>query len=846
MASREREYAELRGLLSQLGSHFLGSDLGESSECLSKAKLREVAVSGTMAGLRDSISHLAECARCSFLLRAYRAEMIRRTVPFQWTVELTQGPNQSSLGLPEASDAHAFPYRALGYIDLSSSRFHFCDGRDQWIAMPMNVRVNIVVDPIVRKFAIVVLDAPESFVGCSFDYGMGPRELERDGKSGAFELRMDLEAEAYDGVRAVLNGGYGTLVFSVFDELGVAELLQRHRAIEREADYVLPSGFHSDTHINVGKLCHEEQAMQQIASAFEKVFDSVEFDTIVTNGWAMATIARRIAHRQQQRDSESEVREIMFTEYEDPKPIEDLQKGCRALILVDVQVTGALLEKLAAIVERAGGVVVGKGALVQAFSKEIACTPFVPSLASVQMKLYRHEECVRCDLLTVGRFNSLSNRVIVQSGKATSPSFFLDEHPEAVGFWNLIEAADAYEHHRVERGIVHYRAFVDTKRLLSHEEVGAEVMDRMHGELRRAEVSPDAIIVPNRSRSKLLASKLRGALTCGRSNNIALIAAKRLGHQWVLSKKAQGFIRGRNVLLVDCAIGHGKTLDQLAMIASRCGARSVCGAVILSRLFEDCEEALKRRWHAGFIRLFHFPVQPVIIRGHDSTLCPVCQEREEVKRAADELTSSSAREAVAGLAKRYDKRAPRQKRPMRHEQQVLFLKEPHEFLTKCSPKVASGITLHALYSSMNNSMAPLILPELGCSSIPVRNRAAMLEHLPKGVLEWDRDVLMHDLEKCLKSEANRTIWTATAGFLAREGKVDWLERLEGLLSRSEQLQTELSPQFWQRVCGHLSFTLRDAPSQRDQCARIVDSLIPQSPSGVVEARLQQVRECLQV
>ena len=47
-------------------------------------------------------------------------------------------------------------------------------------------------------------------------------------------------------------------------------------AIERAYDYVLPSGLHSDTHVRVGKLCHSEERLKEVAGALHRLFSDVE------------------------------------------------------------------------------------------------------------------------------------------------------------------------------------------------------------------------------------------------------------------------------------------------------------------------------------------------------------------------------------------------------------------------------------------------------------------------------------------------------------------------------------------------------------------------------------------
>ena len=46
--------------------------------------------------------------------------------------------------------------------------------------------------------------------------------------------------------------------------------------------------------------------------------------------------------------------------------------------------------------------------------------------------------------------------------------------------------------------------------------------------------------------------------------------------------------------------------------------------------------AFRERLAGGFHRLYHLPIRPVLIHGHKADLCPICQRKAAVSKAAQE------------------------------------------------------------------------------------------------------------------------------------------------------------------------------------------------------------------
>src|SRR5438309_7648659 len=72
------------------------------------------------------------------------------------------------------------------------------------------------------------------------------------------------------------------------------QILRDAEAIETQCDYVLPNGLHSDTHINLGRICRSESTLAPIVRVLDEMLTGRNFDTLVSTSWALATIARRL------------------------------------------------------------------------------------------------------------------------------------------------------------------------------------------------------------------------------------------------------------------------------------------------------------------------------------------------------------------------------------------------------------------------------------------------------------------------------------------------------------------------------------------------------------------------
>jgi len=138
----------------------------------------------------------------------------------------------------------------------------------------------------------------------------------------------------------------------------------------------------------------------------------------------LSTIARRVADMRNRRASSFTVREIMYEGYVDPMPVEDMPDGCRAVVLVDVSVTGRLLSRLTQSVERFGGQVIGRGVIVTAVHPLATQEPDVRSLCKLKMALSRTGDTPALRWRERRYFNPLSNCMTRKRETGRSPTSF--------------------------------------------------------------------------------------------------------------------------------------------------------------------------------------------------------------------------------------------------------------------------------------------------------------------------------------------------------------------------------------------------------------------------------------
>jgi orotate phosphoribosyltransferase/hypoxanthine phosphoribosyltransferase len=727
-------------------------------------------------------------------------------------------------------------------IHLETLSIEVADDPDDNFYHPMYLRVVVLHDRQANFVNIAVRDVPATIRAVNLTTPLGEHAVTRENASDDFDFECPLttftacldEATAKETLISWLRLGTVKLSFIAdpASHLRVEALLEEAGAIERDFDYELPSGLHSDTHINAGKLCYSETAITRMAAAFDSLFKDVPFDTIVTNGWAMSTIARRISDRRSLGSPTRIIQDVVCEDSASPSLCVDLFPENRVLILTDVVVTGAQLRRIRAIVERTGATVVGAGAI--ALAEPIRATgplSFKP-LLHLQMTIWDPADGLP-EMMTSREkrvFNPVSGTMTRRAPQARSPSEFLEYDANALQFWEYIEKTGALEQHRRE-GSTHYLAFVNMQRLLTDNVLAEELVHRLRLRVREQLERPDIVLVPGRPRSLLFARLLVDSFRHDGGLSIELVVARRVRRKgtqrfapstWVIPQEHRRQLRGKQVLLVDAAVGHGTTVDGLGRQVAALGPSLLCVAVLLSRLSEGCEAAFNARLSGGFASLFRLPIPPRIIRGEDPSMCPVCSRIRAIREVARASGVEAVQRWAEHLGQGFRRRDAVQGSSASGEVQLPLFPGGDHFLQRCHSAVASGVTLHALNAAMTNGMAPLKLPELFNSRIPSRNRAGIALHLPEAALTWSGECLRSDLTRFLRDHQGPRVWAAVAELLARTGSWQWLEYLPELLRKTRRSKQRKLASFF----NHLA------------CSAVLTKAMHPEHEGIMRVRLE--------
>jgi adenine/guanine phosphoribosyltransferase-like PRPP-binding protein len=706
--------------------------------------------------------------------------------------------------------------QVLGRISLETLEFRASIDESDWRSHPLYVRVNIVLDFDLSLISVGILDVPPEIRGASVQGPFGWMRLSRDAEEESLDLdeffkRENIPNTSYRSLDAFLSyfeGGRMRIRFesdpllprSELDEANIADLLFRLGVVERDGPYWLPDNLRTDTYINIGKLCRHNFAIEAIATALHDRFARERFDCIVAHGWAMGAIGRRLAEMRGRCGKQPE--DIVCIGYDPPMLMADILPESRVLLLVDVVVSGHLVRELERRVIDLGAAVAGVGAVVCADSDGIRVPHGIQSLCSITMRLGAgakdHRSAAPAHEWVFNPFSCTMTKCVRES---RSPSEFLQENHEVASFWRLVDQVDAYQLHKKE-GNSHYIAFVDTLQLLQAKKVGDELVEELCQRVEANFADPDLVLVPGkRARGRILGQRVVRRLVQSRRGQPVMVVASWGKGRWRIQPQDLAKFPNSRVLVVDTAIGHGRTIESLCNLAASLQATGVGAAVLISRLPESGEVGLDHRLPDGFISLYHLPIQPFVIRGSRKDLCPVCAEKAAVRSAMreewgrglfDQWEKWLSRLPVTRTGDIDSGRLTRERR----EQLTLFPSATHAFLKHCRPKTAGAITLHSLGAAKMNGMASLVLPELQDSGLTPRVKAAMVEHLPPRVLEWSGTSLERELEEVLATSDRPGLWRATARVMARERYSQWYEYLGEALQRFQQLRREPSGVFW--------------------------------------------------
>jgi orotate phosphoribosyltransferase len=612
------------------------------------------------------------------------------------------------------------------------------------------------------------------------------------------------------------------------------QVLNDADAIETQCDYVLPNGLHSDTHINLGRICRSESTLAPIVRVLDEMLAGRDFDTLVSTSWALATIARRLVLRRSTQQQSKNIRHVTVEGYDPPSILEAVRPGSNVVLLVDVVVTGSQIATVTEELKRQNAASVKAIAIVDAdYCGERVCGPF-EALCHVPINTAAPSQSSCWSDRPQAEFNPVAGRMTQKKLKPRSPSEFLEQDSGARQFWKFVDKASAFEHHRIV-GSRHYLGFIDTARLLGNRAVGPTIVENLCRKIAERSGIPDTVLVPARAKGLLLGKFLvEGFERYFGKRGVRLASVRRkFGH---FAIKGSPDLSGQRVLVADTAAGHGDTIDELALLSSS-GAVSIAGAVLLSRLSEACEEAFDQRLTAGFTRLYSMPVRPLTVRCRERITCSVCLRRQDLKKAVGELPPGTVKDIARKLvaaAPRYRRRAESPPGAERQAPQLsLYARSP---LATYRPSITSGIALHALYAAMGDGMAPLSLPEIASYDISAPRRAALVADLPAGVLKWSGPSLEHELCEFLKRGADRDVWLAVVDLMSRSGSTAWTDSLGDAIVNAQARGNWMDERFWARMILIVHRMVRNAPEVSEELRRPLKKLVGTCYKGLPARR----------
>ena len=598
----------------------------------------------------------------------------------------------------------------------------------------------------------------------------------------------------------------------------VREVLYEAGAIESGCDYVLPNSLHADIHVNLGRVCRSEGTLKPIVGALAEILKLEKFDALVSTSWALAAIARRLITSCAGRQSRC-IQHVVVEGYDPPAIFEAVPPGAHVILLVDVVVTGSQIAKVTEELKRQNAASVKAIAIVDAeYTEKRVADPF-EALCHMPINIAPSAQCPRCHTLPRAEFNPVAGRMTKKKLEPRSPSEFLEQDPAARQFWEFVDIAGAFEHHRII-GTRHYIGFIDTARLLRHRFTGETIVKDLCQRISERSGIPDTVLVPARAKGLFLGRCLVEGFKRYLGKPGVRLAGLRQ-HSGHFSIQGSPDLSGQRILVADVAAGHGNTLDELALFSSP-RAASVAGAVLLSRLSEACEQALDQRLSGGFTKLYSMPVRPLTVRDKTRITCSVCLRRQDLKEAVGELPAGTVKELAKKLAATPRFRSGSEKRSSSEHQIPLCIMNP---LASYRPSVASGIALHALHAAMGDGMAPLSLPEIASEDIPAARRAALVADLPAGVLQWSGPSLVNELCEFLKKGVDREVWIATVELMSRSGSAAWADSLGEAMINAECRGNWMDERFWARMILIVFRLIRSTPGTSEQLRQSLKDLV---------------------
>jgi len=171
----------------------------------------------------------------------------------------------------------------------------------------------------------------------------------------------------------------------------VLELMTELGALQ-QGHFLLSSGLHSDTYFQCARILQFPDLARELGAAIAAHFADETYDLVVSPALGGILIGHEVAR--------AIGRRFVFTERKDGvmslRRGFFLEQGEKALVVEDVVTRGTSVREVCRVVEEAGGVVTGLGAIIDRTGDSADLPHPLQALARVEVQTWQPEGCPLC------------------------------------------------------------------------------------------------------------------------------------------------------------------------------------------------------------------------------------------------------------------------------------------------------------------------------------------------------------------------------------------------------------------------------------------------------------------
>jgi len=171
-------------------------------------------------------------------------------------------------------------------------------------------------------------------------------------------------------------------ILTLMDELGALH----------SGHFLLSSGLHSDRYFQCARLLQFPELARELGAAMGGFFDDTAHDLVVSPAMGGILIGHEVARALGRR--------FLFTERKEGQMMIrrgfSLEKGEKVIIAEDVVTRGTSLLEVIAVLEEAGGQVVGLTSIIDRTGGDAGLPMPLHALARVQVQTWKADDCPLC------------------------------------------------------------------------------------------------------------------------------------------------------------------------------------------------------------------------------------------------------------------------------------------------------------------------------------------------------------------------------------------------------------------------------------------------------------------